>query len=841
MIASDRDLVSAGCSRRSRSLLAWSVVGLCAGISLRFANADEPSARDSTICTPGLPSVFAENSGQWPSSASFVARGSHQSITVTHDGFLARDLGGATLGVTFEGSQTRAVGLRASPARVNEFLGSDPTAWRSALRTFESVAIEGLANGARVVLHTSRSGLEYDLELPPGAPLSAVVAHAHGGNLSLDDAGRLVVTTPTASARFSIPATFAISPTGQRRELAAHFVLLGDDRFGFESEGRNDDEALVVDPTLVYSSFLGGPQFEEVRAIAVDGSCSTITAGWTISPAFPSTIGSLDTSFNGGRDAFVAKLTDSGSSLVFATFLGGGNDDEATAIVADNFGSLALAGQTRSPNFPTTGGAFDTTYNGDEDGFVVQLDSSGSILDFGSYLGSTGEDVPSGVAFADDGSVIVAGTTDSQSFPVQAGAFDLTPNGGRDAFLVRFSASGSALTYSTYLGGAQDDVAYGLAVQSIGPAIDNAFLAGATTSPDFPITGGAFDAVPNGGEDAFVVRLSTTGIPLYSTFLGGATEDAASCIAVDETGSAIVAGETWSQNFPSTPGAAQVTHAGGIADAFVTRLNLTGTALQYSTFLGGSDFDYARAVALDSHGEARIGGVTSSIDFPVTPGAIQASYGGGSTDGFMARLSAVGDSFQSATYFGGNLPDAIGSIRVDCVGDTIAGGSSYSGNIPLTFGAFDTSYNGQLDGFVVKSKKETTTCGLPATSSNYGAGKPGTLGIPTLTTLVLPKVPTKSFAIEIGNGLPGALPVLFLGPAPLALPFDGGSLLAYPAFILFLLPFNGLGKSIGVGPICDVPLYCGATVYLQAMFQDPGATGFYHTAQTPGLTFTLGN
>lgn len=810
------------------------------------APAQNPGSSSQRAFSRAL-AFFTPNRGQWPDAWRFVARDAKRAVTIEDAGFSVTEAG-CSSAISFQfvlgsaganGAQAR--GDRPLETRVHFFVGSDPSSWRTDLPAYQEVHIGDAANGVGVAFGFRAGEFEYDVEFAPGVQCSAFEARCPGAALELDALGRLLVHRDGTTLAFSIPATFTVDRAGQRQPSEARFVLLGTDRFGFVAEDRDVERALIVDPALVYSTFLGSSSFDQVNSITVDGSCAGIVAGWTLSPAFPTTGSAFDTTFNGTRDAFVAKLSDGGHTLVYASFLGGGDDDEATCVAADAQGSVLVAGRTRSASFPTTVGAYDTSANGAEDVFVARLDPFGSTLEFSTRIGGEGEDVPTGVVFVSDGDAIVAGTTRSLTFPTVAGSFDVFPHGGRDGFVARLAAAGDVLVYSSRLGGSQDDDVLGLAVPGYGSFVDRPCVTGATTSSDFPASVSAFATSLDGASDGFVTAFDPSGASLaFSTFLGGVNADVGAAIAVADDGSVTLAGETWSNDFPVTPGAYSVAHSGGIADGFVATLTATGSALTASTFLGGSGLDHARAVALDALTEVRVAGATSSSDFPITAGAPQATYAGGTSDGFIARLDPTLTTLETSTYLGGFDADTVASLAVDCTGRTLAAGGTYSGNSPVTVGSFDPTFNGQLDGFVLALPKESTTCATPASTANYGAGKPGSLGVPGLAALVLPKVPTKPFGIRISNGLPGALPVLFLGPAPLNLAFDGGALRAFPTFILFLLPFDAAGNSDAFGPICDVPVYCGVSVYMQAMFVDPLATGYYHTAQTPGLTLTLG-
>lgn len=409
---------------------------------------------------------------------------------------------------------------------------------------------------------------------------------------------------------------------------------------------------------LLYSTLLGGSAGDSGRAIAVDERGNAYIAGSTTSDDFPTTVRAFDPTFNGGPDeglpdGFVAKLDRFGSALVYSTFLGGhAFDDINGGIAVDEKGSAFVLGMTESTDFPTTAGAFDETLNADPifglgtDAFVTKLDPAGSSLVYSSFLGGTSDEFDlngSRIAVDQHGRALVTGETWSQDFPVTAEAYDREQTGGADVYVTRFNRDGSALEYSTYLGGTSSERSRAIGVDRQG----NAYVTGFTFSSDYPVTPGAFAGpdsgfgVPDSGFGVFVTKLERNGSTLvYSTILGiGGGRG----IAVHEDGSAVVTGGA-SADYPTTAGGFDRTFD-GFTDAFVTKLNRAGSALVYSTFLGGTEggtdeepgFDQANAVALDTHGNAFVTGITTSPDYPTTAGAFDATYSD-DFDAFVTKL-----------------------------------------------------------------------------------------------------------------------------------------------------------------------------------------------------------
>jgi len=460
-------------------------------------------------------------------------------------------------------------------------------------------------------------------------------------------------------------------------------------------------ESLTPNPqssALLYGTFLGGSHNDWGSGIAVGPDGAIYVTGGTRFSDFPTVLGSFDTTFNGFGDAFVVKLDPSGRELIYATFLGGTGADWGTGIAVDESGAVYVTGGTDSSDFPTTPGAFDTTFNGSSDAFVVKLDPSGRALLYATYLGGSGTDGGSEIVVDGSGAAYVTGVTGSPDFPATQGAFDTNLNGHDDAFAVKLNPAGGALLYATFLGGSDDDGGFGIAVDVEG----NAYVTGDTYSSDFPTTPRAFDTTLNGGYgDAFVLKLNRTGSTLlYATFLGGSGRSGGRGIAVDGNGTAYVTGETSSSDFPATPGAFDTTF-NGYSDAFVARLNSSGRALLYATYLGGSGGDGGFGIAVDGSGAAYITGQAGSPDFPATPDAFDVIHNGG-WDAFVVRLNPSGRALLYATFLGGNGDDTGSRITVDANGVVYLTGDTGSFDFPTSPGAFDTSYYLGSDAFVVK-------------------------------------------------------------------------------------------------------------------------------------------
>ena len=460
-----------------------------------------------------------------------------------------------------------------------------------------------------------------------------------GRGIAVDAAGNAYVTGETLSINF--PRTPRVLQTSFAGGFYDAFVTK------LNSTGS----------ALVYSTYLGGSSSDRGFGIAVDAGGNAYVTGISGSDNFPTTPGAFQRVNSGAGDAFVTKLNPRGSALIYSTFLGGSNSDSGFGIAVDTAGYAYVTGPTDSANFPTTAGAFQTTISGSQNAFVAKLNPAGSALVYSTYLGGMFSDHGEGIAVDADGNAYVTGGADSPNFPTTKGAFQAAFGGSADAFVAKLNPTGSALVYSTFLGGNIFDSGHGIAVDADG----NAYVTGQTNSTNFPTTAGAFQTSVGAGicdpfmathcEDGFVTKLDSTGSALvYSTYLGGSGRELGYAIAVDKVGSAYVAGWSDSTDFPTTAGAFQPVSGGG-TDVFVSKLNPTGSALVYSSYLGGTGNDSGNSVvsiAVDANGNAYVTGATESSDFPITPGAFQTSFGGGTcffglpcNDAFVAKIADV--------------------------------------------------------------------------------------------------------------------------------------------------------------------------------------------------------
>lgn len=771
--------------------------------------------------------AFVENAGQWAGPARFHARAGGQELWIGDDGFVvvgversAEARRGCAVAFTLEGAQS-AVARGESPiAGASTFIAADGSAQRA--ERFERVRLRDVRPGVDLVLQRRDESFAYDLELAPGVELAEVVVRVDGAlGLALEPDGRLRVDTAIGALHQSPPVSWALARDGAARPVASRFELRGAQHYAFVAEERAHDERLVVDPGVLWGSYLGGSDQDVVRAVAIAPNGEIVLAGVTASFEFPATRGAYDLSLAGANDAVVARVSADGSELLAATYLGGSASEDVTALALGPVGEIGIAGETRSADFPVTPGAHDTSHNGGADVFVAILSADAASLLRASFLGHVGDERAQGLTLGAGLQATICGGTNSTSFPTTFGAYDTSYNGGvfggGDAFVARFGPNLSSLAFASFLGGAHNETALDLAV---GPGGEMT-VAGVTGSVNFPTTAGAFDPTSNGGgttSDGFVTRFNAAGSALaWSTFLGGSLDDELRALALFADGSVALAGMTSSTNLPISAGAGQ-TSAGGGGDAFVASLSPNGASLAHATYLGGDDLDRAYDVKAEPGGTLVACGATRSGNFPSSPWAYDSAFNGVvgnfESDAFVARVAADG-AHEYVSYLGGSHDDEALGMWLAADGTLLVCGHTNSASLP-TPGGFDPIYDNSLvpDGFVLRFE-------LLRHPFAYGSAKLNSMGwMPTIGGDFASHA-IGSHAIYMDLGVPQKPGWLFRGDGAAQLPFHGGHLWVAPPFTR-IAPiqtdvFGGAAVSI---PISAAMV--GTTRWYQFWQVDPG-------------------
>jgi hypothetical protein len=525
--------------------------------------------------------------------------------------------------------QPEIAGDHQLPGIVNYLLGNDPARWHTNIPTYAQVRYHNIYPGIDLVYYGNQGQLEYDFIVASGSDPSQIRLGFTGAKyLSLNAQGQLLLHLPDGDIPEGALHVYQ-EINGVRQKVASRYVLQSATEVGFALGAYDTNQPLIIDPILLFSTYLGGFDNDYSTALAVDSMGNVYITGSTSSANFP-TQNPLQPAFgNGPSDAFVTEINAAGTALVYSTYLGGDGADWGNGIALDSAGNAYVTGITFSTNFPTQNPLQPAFGGGPDDAFVVKLNATGTALVYSTYLGGNSADWSTDIAVDGAGNAYITGGTSSTNFPT-SNPLRSTNAGTANAFVAKLNATGTALVYSTYLGGSNYDYGAGIATDSAG----DAYVTGITHSTNFP-TQNPLQSTNEGGADAFVSKLNATGSALlYSTYLGGSGVDGGSGIAVDSAGNAYITGSTSSTNFP-TSNSLQSANAGG-TDAFAAGLNGTGSILLYSSYLGGSSNDGGSGIAIDNMGNIYVTGATASPDFPISK-PIQ-MYGG-MEDGFLVKLN----------------------------------------------------------------------------------------------------------------------------------------------------------------------------------------------------------
>lgn len=630
----------------------------------------------------------------------------------------------------FAGSSGRAVASASNQAPFfhNYYIGSDRSRWATGVPLYEEVSIEHLYDGIDARVLVDVGGLRYDLHVSPGADPSQVAIEFDGADdVRVDANGDLVVATASGEIRQQGLRAFQ-TIDGVEHPVDCGFARHADGRVGFALGDYDRSHPLVIDP-LVWGTYFGASNEEMGPALAVDSVGNVYFTGLTYSPTYQTRDQNFDVTFNGAPDVVVTRLNVGGFNVGFSTFLGGVGVEWSPRIAIDDAGQPYVACVTGSNDFPTTPGAFDESRNGNAlDAAVVKLGRGALFLIYSTILGGAGQDDDVDIVVDRGGVAYVSGWTASTDFPTTPGAYSTTyAGGGSDAFLTAVAADGASLLFSTFLGGSAADVASSVAIDSVGAL----FVAGYTESTNFPTTQGAMQTTLRGAQDAFIARLNPSGTTLiYSTFFGGSAHEGVAYVEVDGIGDVYIAGLTGSTDFPVTTEAFQRT----FGSQYVARINSLGTAVHYSTFLGGPT-DRVNATALGRAGFFCLTGTTSSRTFPTTADAESRALGG-ATDAYVTVVRPSGSTLAYSTYFGGAQNEQGHGIGLDRKGDLYIGGMTSSPNLP----GLRNRHSGLNDFYIGKIARCFTVVDAGADRAicfgdSVRIGTPAARGIPPYTYL----------------------------------------------------------------------------------------------------------
>ncbi len=687
-------------------------------IGQSFDNPDIAVNKQTVLQNMSLsPLCFTENQGQWDERAFFRANAGGATMWFTREGVyyqflrkIDRDISNPdhsfqmpyepfelkpdsfeqlVIKASFVGANPNPVisGKELIDYKCNYFIGNYPNEWHTDVPNYQAVQFEEIYPGIDLKYYGNGIQMEYDFIISPGTDYTQIQIKYDGArSLSVNSSGELVVQTDWGDVIEQRPIIYQMD-SGMRQKIEGKYKITGDNIFSFNlDDNYNPNLPLIIDPVLVYSTYLGGSGTDIVSDLAVDNSGCAYVVGATFGYDFP-TLNPYQTD-QGDVDIIVTKLSDMGNSLIYSTYLGGGDWDQGLAIDVDNQGCAYITGATCSYSFPTVN-PYQTKPGpiGDFDGFVAKFSSAGNDLLYSTYLGGNDHESISAIVVDASGCAYVTGGTSSTDFPTLNHIQTDQPE--KDAFVTKISSSGSSLIYSTYLGGNQSDGATDLAVDEFGCS----YITGGTRSTDFPINNPFQDH--GGNNDVFVTKLSGSGNSMaFSTFLGGDSNEAGLSIVVNDIGESYITGVTLSSDFPTLNPMQEYM---GNDDVFVTKLSNTGNSLIYSTFLGGNGKDNGLDLLIDELGCVYVTGFSGSIDFPVL-NPFQTFQG--QLDVFITKISSTGKSLIYSTYLGGSQFDEGRGIAIDDSGFIYVAGCTESAGFP-TVNPYQTD-QGYSDGFVAK-------------------------------------------------------------------------------------------------------------------------------------------
>jgi len=655
---------------------AWVISATMSATGLQADTQAELKAKKQQASMQALlthPLLFEENNGQTDDKVKYLARSTGGVTYFFEENSIAMMLTKSSrskkLASSIEEIQTQSHALKVifvganhhpsitaeqpAPAISNYFIGDKPGDWQTQVANYQKIRYHNIYDGIDLVYYGNGKRLEYDFVVHPGADPRVIRIKYDGAEeaLRLAEDGSIAIATSVGLMNEMKPLVYQTGTSGRalKKKISARWQVAGGNELQFALGEYDRTQTLYIDPIL-YSTFIGGNGNDESLNMAIDAGGNIYITGHTTSTNYPTKAGAYDVSFTGAGgnynwgDVFVTKLNAAGA-LVYSTFIGGSSGEAGLSIAVTASGNAFITGSTFSSDYPTTPGAFDASFNG----------------------------------------------------------------GINDVFVTKLSANGAALSYSTYLGGGGvADAVSAIAVDASG----NAYIAGHTNASDFPTTLGAYDQTYNGAsifnDDVFVAKLNAAGSALiYGTFIGSSGTEYCMDMALDVNGNVYVTGMTESSSYPTTPGAYDESFNGGSQDGYATKLNAAGSALVYSTFLGGSAVEcYDASISLDAVNNAYICGNTTSADFPTTLGAYDATYNGAGGnnwgDVFVTKLNAAGVGIIYSTFVGGSGDDEALNMALDAGGNVYFTGMTNSTNYPIILGAVDSTFNGGTDAMVTK-------------------------------------------------------------------------------------------------------------------------------------------
>ena len=658
-----------------------------------------------------IPLSFEANNGQVDGRIRFLARGPGYGVFFTSDGAVMRLLGtDATVHMRWVGGnrKPRLEGLQPTATRTNYLTGPDAALWHADVPNFSKVQYNDIYPGIDLTYYGNQRQLEYDLTVAPGVNSDRIRLQFDGvRKVELNTDGSLSLKTAHGEITQPMPVIYQ-EVNGRRIHVDGGYVVLNRRTVTFRLGAYDKTKPLVIDPTLVFSTYFGGTNTgttgDQGNAITLDAAGNIYVTGHTTSADFP-LLNPFQNTQRGQMDGFVFKLNPAGTDVLYSTFFGGTANDEGHSIAVDSGGNAFIVGFTSSDNFPTTADAIQRTKGPLQEGYLLKLSPAGNSILYSTYLGGNGDDRALSVAVDPKGGIYVTGFTGSTNFPVVNGVQTTNSGGTADVFVMKLGPTLSVV-YSTYFGGRGNDQPYGITVDAAGAA----YVVGYTTStnvdsngnqesrPNFPLTSPLQTVYGGGTDDAFIFKLNPAGATEFSTYWGGRGTDEATRVAVSPAGTVCFTGYTNSDTFPLVAPIQFVPIGGN--DAFISCLGGDGKSAVFSTLYGGEANDGGVGVGFDADGNVFVAGYSDSILLRVVNAIQPLNFG--QREGFIMKLDPAGQNVLYATYLGGDGVDAIVGLAVDAAGNAYITGITSSSTYPLAPNAIQPQNNGGQEVFVTK-------------------------------------------------------------------------------------------------------------------------------------------
>lgn len=678
---------------------------------------------------------FVENKSQWDNQVFFFANTPAYNIWVT-DGTIYFDSfefinketenseiekyfrKGQLIGLDFINTDFSNFIIKHQTNTYFNYFSGKQEDWKTNVRSMKMITFNDIYPGIDLILYFEGIHLRFDFIInSDGSPDDIEIEIL--GSETIENETKSELRIPLENGNILIKDMFAYQENSENKNSILCNFLVSGNTFKFQVDDYDKSKILVIDP-LVFSTFLGGDNYDYGEDIKVDSKNNIYTCGYSYSSEYPTTVGAYSDEMSGEQGAFpdivISKFDSSGDSLIFSTYIGGRIDDYGKSIALDTSDNVYITGYCGpTSTFPTTSGAYDTTFNGGYDVFVIKLSSEGDSLLYSTFIGGTQDDYGQAIALDEFNNAYITGyTAFGGEFPVTPDVFDNTLSGGYDVFVSKISPDGTQLLYSTYIGGKDDDFGQDIVVDNEGKA----YITGITRSSNYPFTSRAYDNTYNDTAssknrgDCFISKLDETAIRLeYSSYFGGKHTDGAYSIAIDSAKNIYFAGISKSSDYPTTNNAYQKEYNGneadtkGHGDIIITKISPLGDSLIYSTYIGGESTDRAFDLVLDKFNNAFITGSTASEHLPITDNAYDKTWNDSiaSSDVFAMKLNVEGSDLLYSSYIGGRYKD-VGNGLDHKNGMMYIIGITASDNYPTTENTFDTLYNGdnKYDIFVTK-------------------------------------------------------------------------------------------------------------------------------------------